>query len=137
MSQFRDSIGQLSPIQQGIYVACFLLSAALSALASGNVSDRISRKFGIMTGAGLTMLGTIISAASPNFASLIIARLITGLGAGQTIAVTTIYLVEVAPLETRGTSASLLQLYISSGIALGYFIAFGSNRLRGSIAWRK
>ena len=137
MSQFRDSIGQLSSIHQGIYVACFLLSAALSALASGNVSDRISRKFGIMTGAGLTMLGTIISAASPNFVSLIIARLITGLGAGQTIAVTTIYLVEVAPLETRGTSASLLQLYISSGIALGYFIAFGSNRLSGGIAWRK
>ncbi|MDI1489653.1 MAG: hypothetical protein OHK93_000850 [Ramalina farinacea] len=127
MSQFRDSIGELSSIHQGIYVACFLLSAALSALASGNVSDRISRKFGIMTGAGLTMLGTIISAASPNFVSLIIARLITGLGAGQTIAVTTIYLVEVAPLETRGTSASLLQMYISSGIALGYFIAFGSS----------
>lgn len=136
MNQFHDSIGDLSSIQQGIYVACFLLSAALSALASGNVSDRISRRFGIMTGAALTLLGTIISAASPNFASLIVARLITGLGAGQTIAVTTIYLVEVAPLETRGTSASLLQLYISSGIAIGYFIAFGCNRLTGAIAWR-
>ncbi len=136
MAQFRDSIGTLSPTQQGIYVACILLSAAISSLASGHVSDRISRKYGILTGAALTLVGTTISAASPNLASLIVARIITGMGAGQAIAVTTVYLVEIAPLESRGVSACLLQSYIVIGIAAGYFIAYGAHSLRGSMAWR-
>lgn len=136
MAQFRHSIGTLSPTQQGIYVACILLSAAISSLASGHVSDRISRKYGILTGAALTLVGTTISAASPNLASLIVARIITGMGAGQAIAVTTVYLVEIAPLESRGVSACLLQSYIVIGIAAGYFIAYGAHSLRGSMAWR-
>ena len=136
MSQFRDSIGLLSSAQQGIYVACFLLSASISSLASGHVSDWISRKYGILTGALLTLVGTVLSASSPSFALLITARLITGVGAGQAIAVTTVYLVEIAPLETRAVSACLLQSYIVLGITTGYFVTFGSRTLYGSIAWR-
>ncbi len=136
MSQFSDSIGVLTPTQQGIYVASILLSAAISSLASGHVSDRISRKYGIFAGGALTLVGTVISAASPNFASLIIARIITGVGAGQAIAVTTVYLVEIASRESRGVSACLLQFYIVLGITAGYFIAYGAHGLSGSIAWR-
>ena len=136
MTQFHTSIGHLSSTQQGIYVASILLSASISSLASGVVSDRISRKYGILSGGALTTLGAVVSAASPTFASLIIARLITGVGAGQAIAVATVYLVEVAPVEIRGVAACLLQLYVTVGITVGYFVAFGSRNLAGSIAWR-
>lgn len=136
MSQFHASIGHLSSTQQGIYVASILLAASASSLASGNVSDRISRKYGILSGGALTTVGALISAVSPNFASLIIARLITGFGAGQAVAVATVYLVEVAPMEIRGVTACLLQFYVTVGITAGYFIAFGSRNLPGSIAWR-
>ena len=136
MAQFAASIGHLTATQQGIYVACILLSASISSLASGHVSDRISRKWGIFTGGLLTLIGTAVSAASPNFASLIVARLITGAGAGQAIAVSTVYLVEIAPLETRGVVACLLQSYIVVGIAAGYFISYGSQRIGSSISWR-
>lgn len=136
MSQFGDSIGQLSSTQQGVYVACILLSASISSLASGHVSDWISRKYGILVGALLTLVGTTLSASSHNFALLICARIVTGAGAGQAIAVTTVYLVEIAPLESRAVSACLLQSYIVLGITAGYFITFGSRSLEGSIAWR-
>ena len=136
MAQFSATIGRISSTQQGIYVSSILLSASISSLASGNVSDRISRKYGILTGGALTTLGAVVSAASPNFASLIIARLITGTGAGQAIAVATVFLVEIAPVEIRGVAACLLQLYVTIGIAAGYFIAFGSRNLSGSVAWR-
>lgn len=136
MTQFHASMGHLSSTQQGIYVASILLSASISSLASGNVSDRISRKYGILSGGALTTLGALISAVSPTFASLIIARLITGAGAGQAVAVATVYLVEVAPVEIRGVTACLLQFYVTVGITAGYFVAFGSRNLAGSIAWR-
>ncbi|KKK15494.1 hypothetical protein P175DRAFT_0429562 [Aspergillus ochraceoroseus IBT 24754] len=136
MDQFRDSIGHLSSTQQGIYVACILLSSSVSSLTSGHVSDRISRKYGILLGAIISLMGTIISACSPNFASLIVARLITGVGMGQAISVTTVYLVEIAPASIRGVTACFLQLYVVFGIMTGYFIAFGSHNIPGSLSWR-
>ena len=136
MHQFESSIGRLSSMQQGIYVACILLSSSASSLASGHVSDRLSRKYGILIGSLLSLVGTIISACSPNFASLIVARLITGVGMGQAISVTTVYLVEIAPAEVRGVVACSLQLYVVIGVMAGYFITYGTQYLAGSMAWR-
>ncbi|KAL2822143.1 general substrate transporter [Aspergillus cavernicola] len=136
MTHFDDSIGSLSSTQQGIYVACILLSSSVSSLTSGHVSDRISRKYGILLGGIISLIGTIISASSPNFASLIVARLITGIGMGQAISVTTVYLVEIAPVSIRGVAACFLQTYVVFGIMTGYFIAFGSHSISGSLSWR-
>ncbi|KAF9220874.1 general substrate transporter [Gyrodon lividus] len=136
MSQFSDSIGHLSSGQLGIYVACILLSASVSSLCSGHVADIMSRKYGILSGGLIVAVGTVISASAKNFPALISARLITGVGQGQSISVVTIYLCEIAPQEIRGTVATMLQLLITIGIAAGYFIAYGSSSLNTSLAWR-
>lgn len=136
MGQFSNSIGHISSSQLGIYVSCLLLSASISSLCSGHVADVISRKYGILTGGLIVAFGTIISASANNFTALICARLITGIGQGQSISVVTIYLCEIAPQNVRGTVATMLQLFITIGIAAGYFIAYGSSRLDSSLAWR-
>ncbi|GIJ98884.1 hypothetical protein Aspvir_001006 [Aspergillus viridinutans] len=82
------------------------------------------------------LIGTVISASSPNFAALIVGRLITGMGMGQAISVATVYLVEIATADIRGVTACLLQLFVVVGIMTGYFIAYGSHELSGSMAWR-
>lgn len=136
MEQFQSSIERLSSDQQGVFVACILLASAISSLLSGHVADSISRRYGIMIGAALTLIGTMISASAPNFAALIVARLVTGFGMGQAIAVTTVYLVELAPTSIRGVAACMLQTYVVLGITTGYFVSYGSQYLLGSIAWR-
>ncbi|KAF4174119.1 hypothetical protein CNMCM8927_003176 [Aspergillus lentulus] len=136
MDQFAASIGHLSSMQQGIYVSCILLSSSVSSLASGHISDRISRKYGLLIGSILSLIGTVISASSPSFAALIVGRLITGMGMGQAISVATVYLVEIATADIRGVTACLLQLFVVVGIMTGYFIAYGSHQLSGSMAWR-
>ncbi|GAQ06887.1 high-affinity glucose transporter [Aspergillus lentulus] len=136
MDQFAASIGHLTSMQQGIYVSCILLSSSVSSLASGHISDRISRKYGLLIGSILSLIGTVISASSPNFAALIVGRLITGMGMGQAISVATVYLVEIATADIRGVTACLLQLFVVVGIMTGYFIAYGSHQLSGSMAWR-
>lgn len=136
MQQFRDSIAHLSSNQQGIYVACILLASSLSSLLSGHVADAISRKYGILTSAVLSLVGTATSASAPNFAALIVARLITGIGLGQAVAVTTVYLIEIAPKNIRGVTTCMLQTYVVIGVTVGYFVCFGSQDLEGSMAWR-
>jgi MFS family permease len=117
MDQFTNSIGHLSSGVLGIYVACILLSASLS--CSGYVADLLSRKYGILTRGVVVLLGNVISASANKFPALVCARLITGIGQGQSISVVTIYLCEISPHEIRGTVATMLQLLITMGIAMG------------------
>ena len=74
----------------------------------------------------------IVSATSPNFASLVVARVISGVGFGQAMSV----IVEIAPPELRGRSPSLLLTYIVIDLTVGYFLTFGSRNLQNGIAWR-
>lgn len=136
LHQFESSIKPLSSTQQGILVACILLPASISSLFSGYVSDKISRKYAILCGALMTLVGTIISAVSFSLGALFAARMITGAGIGLALAVATVYLVEIAPSKTRGAWASLLQLHVVLGVMLGYFVVFASRNVSGSLAWR-
>ena len=136
MNQFTSSIGHLSSGVLGIYVACILLSAAMSSLCSGYIADLLSRKYGILTGGIIVLIGTIISASAKKISTLVCARLITGIGQGQSISVVTIYLCEISPHEIRGTVATMLQSPIVTGIATGYFVAYGSSKMDSSVAWR-
>src|ERR1700694_1093830 len=74
MPQFRDSVGQLSDIVQGIYVSCILLFAAISSFGNGYLADRFSRKYTILLGAVLAAVGAILSASVSNLAALFVAR---------------------------------------------------------------
>jgi MFS family permease len=100
------------------------------------MSPITSQGYGILLGGIISLIGTIISAGSPNFASLIVARLITRIGIGQAISVTTVYLVEIAPVTIRGVAACFLQTYVVFGIMTRYFVAFGSSNMVGSLSWR-
>ncbi|KAL4763848.1 general substrate transporter [Aspergillus foveolatus] len=131
MTQFDDSIGHLSSMQQGIYVASILLSSSVSSLTSGHVSDRISRRYGILIGSVISLLVIAISACSRNLASLILSRLVTGVGMGQAISVTTVYLVEIAPIAIRRVAACFLQTYVVFGIMTGYLLHSGRRISRG------
>ena len=81
-------------------------------------------------------MGTTLSAASQNLASLFAARIITGIGAGQTVSVASIWLLEVATPEVRGKLAVSIQFMITIGIMTGYFICYGTQRLPSSLSWR-
>ncbi|PWN34141.1 general substrate transporter [Meira miltonrushii] len=137
MDQFYKTIGFIpSPALHGFFVASILLSASISSLCSGFVADKISRRFGVFTGAVIFTIGATISASCSAFPALIVARLITGIGAGQMIAVASIYLIEIATSETRGKLACMIQFCIAIGIMTGYFITYATQRISSSLSWR-
>lgn len=119
MPQFAETAGRLSSSLQGFFVASILLSASMSSLCSGYVADKVSRRFAIGIGALVFLCGAVISAGSNSLGSLFAGRLITGIGAGQTISVTSIYLIEIATKESRGKLACMLQFSITIGIMTG------------------
>ncbi|KAH7334576.1 hypothetical protein B0J17DRAFT_770897 [Rhizoctonia solani] len=120
----------------GALVATILMSASLASFASGWLSDKYSRKRTIMLGAYIFGIGAALEAGSVNLPMLIIGRLIVGVGEGFFLSAIGVYLVEIAPPDVRGRISCMLQLFVTIGIALGYFICYGSLNIQSTLSWR-
>ncbi len=122
----------LTPFQEGILVAMALVGLCLASFA-GILSNSIGRKKALLLSSIGFIAGPLLSALAPNYPLLLIGRFITGLGAGIAIVVCPLYLVEVAPPETRGRILNMNQI----GIALGTLLAYGVSYLFASTQnWR-
>lgn len=119
-AQFADQkTGTISPTVQGLIVSSILLTASLASLASGPLSDRISRTRTIAVGAIVFAAGSTIACAAGTLAQLFVGRALAGVGEGLFISAVTVYAIEIAPASSRGRLGSVVQLLITIGIASG------------------
>ncbi|KAF7335303.1 MFS sugar [Mycena sanguinolenta] len=136
MPQFEDQFGQVSATVQGLLVSSMIATAALSAVFSGALSDRISRTYTISLGAFVFSLGCAIACSAKALPQLFLGRCIAGFGEGIFISSITVYVMEISPTSKRGRTMTVVQLFNTLGVALGYFTCFGTVRLAGSFSWR-
>ncbi|KAF8603936.1 hypothetical protein BDV93DRAFT_555953 [Ceratobasidium sp. AG-I] len=120
----------------GALVATILMSASLASFASGWLSDKYSRKYAIMIGAYIFGLGAALEAGSTKLPMLIVGRLIVGVGEGFFLSAIGVYLVEIAPPDVRGRISCMLQLFVTIGVTVGYFICYFSLAVPSSLSWR-
>lgn len=106
--------------QQEWVVSSMMFGAAVGALTAGWMSAKLGRKFSLLTGAVLFIIGSLWSALSPNVESLIIARILLGLAVGIASYTAPLYLSEIAPEKIRGSMISMYQLMITIGILAAY-----------------
>jgi SP family arabinose:H+ symporter-like MFS transporter len=111
----------LTPIQVGWSVSSLALTATLGMMLSGPLSDRIGRRPVLKIAALLFAVSAIASALAPGFVSLVIARMIGGLGVGAALIVAPMYIAEMAPPASRGRLVSFNQLNIVIGISAAFF----------------
>ena len=92
-----------------------LIVAAIGALFSGIVSDKIGRKKVIIFADCCFTFGAILQAVAPSIALLMVGRFIVGVGVGVASMIVPIYLAEIAPTEIRGKLVSLNNFMITFG----------------------
>lgn len=137
MVQFTDSFGHLSTGLRGIFIACFLVAAAMGSLVNGAISDRISRKRTICLGALVCCLGSIISAtALTAMSQMFVGRIVFGIGTGLAFSCCVNYIVEIAPTQLRGQLSCILQMFVALGAMCGYFFTYATINIESSFAWR-
>ncbi|MEJ2523308.1 MAG: sugar porter family MFS transporter [Gammaproteobacteria bacterium] len=116
----EDEFG-LSKLQLGWAVASLTLAAAGAMMLAGPLSDRFGRRPVLRLAAVLFMVSAVASALAPGFASLVIARMVGGLGVGAALIIAPMYIAEIAPPRKRGRLVSLNQLNIVVGISAAFF----------------
>ncbi|RDW90212.1 putative MFS quinate transporter [Aspergillus mulundensis] len=105
-----------------------VLGAALGALISLDLNDRLGRLRSWRLACVVWMSGTFIQVfASGIYGLLLFARIWAGLGAGALTVATPLYLSEIAPTRTRGLIVSIYMVVLLTVLALGFFINYGAK----------
>lgn len=113
--------------------AMFTVGGLIGALAAGPFTSRHGRRPAMQATAAFYLAGSAIETFAASVAVMIIARFLTGIGAGASTVIVPLYISEVAPPAKRGFFGAFTQISINVGIlftqTLGYFLSYGS-------AWR-
>ncbi len=119
--KFIEPQFDLTKIQLGWSVSSLTLLATLSMLVAGPISDRVGRRTVLRWAAVLFSISAVGSALAPNFAMLVIARMIGGIGVGSSLIIAPVFIAEISPPDMRGRLVSFNQLNIVLGISVAFF----------------
>ena len=127
---------ELTKIELGWSVSSLALTATLAMMLAGPLSDRIGRRPVLKIAAVLFALSAVASAIAPNFITLVVARMVGGLGVGAALIIAPMYIAEIAPAEIRGRMVSFNQLNIVIGISAAFFTNYLILTLgQSDVAW--
>jgi MFS transporter, SP family, arabinose:H+ symporter len=133
-SLFTGAVGfiseefHLDEFERGWAVASLAVAATISILLTGPLADRFGRRRLLRLATCVFVAAAVLAAFSDNFATLIVARLLSGFGVGAVLVTAPMYIAEISPSAWRGRMVAFNQLFI----VLGTFAAFSSNFL---IVW--
>jgi sugar porter (SP) family MFS transporter len=124
----------LSTNEESIATSSVLIGAFLGAVLGGFLADRLGRKYSIIAGSALFILGTFIVIGSPGLPIFVVGRILIGVAIGIASFIVPMYISELAPERIRGTLVSFNQLFVTVGILISYgvdsyFSATGAWRL--------
>mmetsp|Transcript_3560 Transcript_3560/g.4663 ORF Transcript_3560/g.4663 Transcript_3560/m.4663 type:complete len:553 (-) Transcript_3560:205-1863(-) len=114
MIRIREDF-HLTPIQQEVVVSITVAGAIFGAMMGGPLNQRRGRRPTIILSSVIFASGSLILGGAVNYAMMVFARLIVGLGIGMASLTTPIYIAEAAPSEYRGMLVTLNTLFITAG----------------------
>ncbi len=119
--QFAGSTREMSFLFTG-----YSLCAGISVLFWGPISDFFGRRRGLITGLGIFGLGSAAAFLSPDFRTLLIARIVTGMGASMLSLNTISYAADYFPYSQRGWAmGSIFSSYFAAlilGVPIGSWL---------------
>ncbi|XP_052204433.1 plastidic glucose transporter 4-like isoform X1 [Diospyros lotus] len=107
---------------QGWIVSTLLAGATVGSFTGGALADKFGRTKTFLVDAIPLAVGAFLCATAQSVQTMIIGRLLAGIGIGISSAVVPLYISEISPTEIRGTLGSVNQLFICIGI-LGALVA--------------
>jgi MFS family permease len=131
--QFHLSGGQISMLTSST-----LLAVSLGAIVFGRLGDMLGRRRVYGFEAVLMIIGALLSAFAPNFTTLLIARLILGIGIGGDYPASGVIMAEYANRRNRGQLVGLTFIFYVFGQVVAYLVSLLvlAVGVPDHIAWR-
>lgn len=117
----------ISPSQFGIVVSAYALSAGASGLLAAGFADKFDRKKLLLFFYIGFIIGTLLCGLAPDYQSLLIARVVTGIFGGVIGSISFAIITDIFPLQTRGRVMGFVQMAFAAsqilGIPIGLYLA--------------
>ncbi|CAO3677999.1 unnamed protein product [Rhizopus stolonifer] len=124
----------LRSIQTSVITGLLLAGCFVGSLFAGQFCEIISRKFTIILGSAVFILGAGIQTGANSYGMMVGGRFVAGLGVGTLSMAVPLYLSELSPKEIRGRLISLQQLMITIGLMVAFWAGAGTE-IHGA-SWR-
>ncbi|MEX5507971.1 MFS transporter [Pseudomonas paralactis] len=122
----------LDALAVGHLIGAMFIGMLLGALAWGKVAERIGRKRAITWSLGTYGVISLASAFAPDYSTLYVLRLLSGVAAVGMMVVTFAHFQELLPVRHRGA----LTVYLASGWPIGMLLALGATVWLLPQGWR-
>ncbi|KAI3852936.1 hypothetical protein MKX03_029871 [Papaver bracteatum] len=103
-------------VLQGWIVSTSLAGATVGSFTGGSLADKFGRTRTFQLDAIPLAVGAFLCATAQSVQTMIIGRLLAGVGIGISSALVPLYISEISPTEIRGALGSVNQLFICVGI---------------------
>ncbi|KAI3976186.1 hypothetical protein MKX01_019132 [Papaver californicum] len=103
-------------VLQGWIVSTSLAGATVGSFTGGSLADKFGRTRTFQLDAIPLAVGAFLCATAQSIQTMIIGRLLAGVGIGISSALVPLYISEISPTEIRGALGSVNQLFICVGI---------------------
>ncbi|KAF5737736.1 Plastid hexose transporter isoform 2 [Tripterygium wilfordii] len=103
-------------VLQGWIVSTLLAGATIGSFTGGSLADKFGRTRTFQLDAIPLAIGAFLCATAQSVQTMIVGRLLAGIGIGISSAIVPLYISEISPTEIRGTLGSVNQLFICIGI---------------------
>src|SRR6266446_1563418 len=121
----------------GVTVTMALVGTIIGAMSAGIPGQRWGGRETLRVLAVFYVISALGCAFAWNWPSLLVARLIGGLGIGGSSVLGPVYIAELAPAKLRGRLVGVFQINVVIGILLAYFSNYSIARLGlGAAEWR-
>jgi MFS transporter, putative metabolite:H+ symporter len=107
----------------GLVLSATFVGMFVGAAAAGRLADRYGRRTVFTTTLVIFSIGSALSALAPTFETLLVARVITGLGLGGELPVVATLVSELSPRAQRGRMIVLLESFWAYGTILAGIVA--------------
>ncbi|MBT5902798.1 MAG: sugar porter family MFS transporter [Opitutaceae bacterium] len=112
---------ELDTVAEGWFVSSALVGCIWGVMFTGLINDWFGRKKALLLSGLLFLISAIGCMLAPTLSTLIIYRLIGGIGVGVASMTSPLFIAEISPPHLRGRLVTLYQLAITVGILLAYF----------------
>lgn len=132
-----DSYAPIPSWKTSLITSILSAGTFFGALIAGDLADFFGRRFTIVAGCGIFIVGCILQTAYYSGLALIVAgRLISGFGVGFVSAIIILYMSEIAPRKVRGAIVSGYQFAITIGLLLASCVCYATQNRRDTGSYR-
>lgn len=134
--QFNGYFDNPGSWEQGLIAGSNPVGAFVACLFSGVLSERLGRKFSLQFASVFWIVGSLIAIFVQNIYMIIGARLLKGICIGVCSAVLPVYITELFPSNKKGVATSTLQLFLTMGIMVMFYLSCICVFLDGALSFR-